>query len=213
MAPQVRNLVSRLLPHRLKGLIPQVREDSRSKRIVFLIECLLNQNARDPGAAESPAVARKPLDLLLESGVGLVQMPCPEIACLGFERRRSPGQSLRQALEAEQPTSCCRHLATITAERIQTYLDQGYEVVAILGGNEQSPGCAVHATDVRGTSLTDRSGVFMQALAEALAQRGIHIPLRGMRDANPDLLEQDLRWLRMRLSEEKRPGNARGAHP
>jgi predicted secreted protein len=175
------------------------RKDRRSGRVAFLIECLLNQNARDIGAAESPAMTRPVIKVLADKDVGMVQIPCPEIACLGFERNRAPGQSLKQALEAAQPAACCRHLAAITARRIQTYLEQGYAVVAILGGNRQSPGCAVHTTDEQGGRLTDRSGVFMQALAQELAQRGCQVPFRGIRDADPDLLEQDLRWLRGRL--------------
>jgi predicted secreted protein len=170
---------------------------------VFLIECLLNQNARDRGAAESPAVDRELLELLVEAGIGMAQIPCPEIACLGFERKRAPGQSLRQALEAEQPAACCLHLAAVTAERIQSYLDQGYEVVAILGGNEQSPGCAVHTAGAQGAGLTDRSGIFMQALAEELGRRGIRIPFRGIRDADPVLLERDIDWLRGRIADER----------
>lgn len=200
MAQSARNLVARILPHRLRCCSRTVAADSRSKRLVFLIECLLNQNARDIGAAESPAVERPLVDLLLSANVGLAQIPCPEIACLGFERKRAPGQSLRQALAAEQPAACCRHLAAVTAQRIQTYLEQGYAVIAILGGNRQSPGCAVHTADEQGVRLTDRSGVFMQALAQALEQRGCQIPFRGIRDAAPDLLEEDLRWLRGRLA-------------
>ena len=41
-------------------------KDTRSGRIVFLIECLLNQNARDSGAAESPATTRAVIDLLAD---------------------------------------------------------------------------------------------------------------------------------------------------
>lgn len=206
MAAQARSLASRLLPRRLRCLAGTGVRDDRGRRIVFLIECLLNQNARDLGAAQSPAVARELLELLVDAAIGVVQMPCPEIACLGFERKRVPGQSLREALGAEQPAACCRHLAVITAERIRTYIEQGYAVVAILGGNEQSPGCAVHTTGEAATRLTDRSGIFMQALAEELAQRDIRIPLRGMRDADPGLLEQDLQWLRKRLTEGRTVG-------
>jgi predicted secreted protein len=173
---------------------------------VFPIECLLNQNARDQGAARSPAVERQPVDLLLGAQIGLPQIPCPETACLGFRRNRAPGQSLRQALEAEQPAACCRRLALITARRIRTYLDQGCQVIAILGGNEQSPGCAVHTADGTGTRLTDRTGMFMRALAHERAKLGCRIPFHGVRDADPDLLEQDLRWLRQRLIDLRQAG-------
>lgn len=167
--------------------------------MVVVIECILNQNARDQGAACHPASNRAALDLLANAQVGMMQIPCPEMACLGIDRRRAAGQSLRQALEAPQPSACCRRLAEATAERIQGYCDRGYQVPAILGGNPQSPGCAVHPTDESRTRLDARSGVFMLALATALEQRGLAIPFRGLRDADAVQLDADLDWLQQRL--------------
>ena len=117
--------------------------DCRSGRLIFVIECLLNQNARDRGAAERPAA---------------------------------------------------------TADRIQCYVDQGFEVLAVVGGNEDSPGCAVHVNAADDTQLTERSGVFMRELAEELARRSLQIEFHGMRDADSGLLHADLEWLRDRIS-------------
>ena len=166
---------------------------------MFLIECLLNQNARDLGAANSPAVTRKLVDLLADAGIGMAQIPCPEIACLGFERQRPSGKSIRQELEVPNSATRCQHLALVTADRIQCYHDQGFEVLAVLGGNEQSPGCAVHTTAAGETQLTGRSGVFMRALAAELANRSLPVPFRGVRDADPTLLQEDIDWLRERI--------------
>jgi predicted secreted protein len=177
----------------------QKQKDPRSGRVVFLIECLLNQNARDLGAAEAPATVRTLIDLLADREVGMVQIPCPEIACLGFERRRVPGQRIRDALGAQQPAACCRRLAITTADRIQCYLQQGYQVLAVLGGNEQSPACAVVPTSGGSGRLADESGIFMLALSAELERRGLRIPFRGMRDADPQRLQEDLAWLDERL--------------
>jgi len=43
------------------------------------------------------------VEFFVGTGIGMAQIPCPEIACLGFERRRAPSQSIRQALEAPEP--------------------------------------------------------------------------------------------------------------
>ena len=51
------------------------------------------------------------IDLLGDADIGMAQIPCPEIACLGFERPRPPDKSIRQALEAPKPAACCRRLA------------------------------------------------------------------------------------------------------
>lgn len=174
--------------------------DSRSGRLIFLIECLLNQNARDRGAAERPAATREVVDLLSDAEIGMVQIPCPEIACLGFNRRRQPGTTIRQALETEKATKCCHQLAVATADKIQCYVEQRFEILAVLGGNEESPGCAVHVSASEKTKLTDRSGVFMRELAAELARRGLRIEFHGMRDTDSDLLHEDLEWLRDRLA-------------
>jgi predicted secreted protein len=81
---------------------PPVRAvDGRGRRLIAVIECVLNQNARDTDSANFPAMNWALLNLCREYDVGIVQMPCPEIACLGFDRARSPGQSIRQALDTE----------------------------------------------------------------------------------------------------------------
>ena len=175
------------------------KTDPRNGRLVFLIECLTNQNARDIGAAESPAFTQELMELLVDAEIGIVQIPCPEIACLGFERSRSSGQSIRQALETPEATGCCHSLARATAERIHCYVKQDFEVLAVLGGNEQSPGCAVHTAGNGDVQLTEKSGVFMKMLAVELTQCGLHIRFHGMRDADSALLKEDLEWVRDRL--------------
>jgi hypothetical protein len=51
------------------------RKDRRSGRVAFLIECLLNQNARDIGAAESPAMTRPVIKVLTPISKTSVEMP------------------------------------------------------------------------------------------------------------------------------------------
>ena len=67
--------------------------DKRGKRMVFVIECILNQNSRDIGAANYKAMNFKVIKLCMKYHVGMVQIPCPEMICLGFGRERKPGQS------------------------------------------------------------------------------------------------------------------------
>ena len=85
----------------LSPLRRQAPADCRSRRFVAVIECLLNQNVRDQGAASFPAINAEVLHLCQERAVGLLQLPCPEIAALGCQRNRPPGQTLRQAMETE----------------------------------------------------------------------------------------------------------------
>ena len=171
-------------------------QDARSGRVVAVIECILNQNARDRGAARFPALNEAVLRLCADHQVGIVQIPCPEMQCLGFQRRRPPGTSIRQALDTPAGRECCRQLGQRIADQLLDYTDNGVRVLAILGGNAQSPGCAVNA-DATGPSST--SGVLMQELERALRERNLQIPFRGIRDAEADRLREDLLWLKDRL--------------
>lgn len=167
--------------------------DMRSQRFVAVIECTLNQNVRDAGAACCPAMNFGLIELCHQHGVGLLAMPCPEIAALGFRRARQGGQTIRQALDTQAGRQACAALAAQVAERIGQQLAAGDELLAVLGGNPGSPGCAVHVDDA---GLAAKSGVFMQELRDELGRRGLSPPFRGIRDATPELLAEDLRWLR-----------------
>lgn len=183
------------LAHQVKQRLMPQREpqDARGRRLVAVIDCMLNQNARDAGAASFEAMSWDVLSLCREHGVGVLQMPCPEIACLGHARARPPGQSIRQALDTASGRQGCARLGAEMADRLQAYVNAGCRVEAVLGGNPQSPGCAVHHGD---QALAAESGIFMLALQAELRGRGLEIPFHGMRDADPQLFAQDLQWLR-----------------
>lgn len=167
--------------------------DSRSKRFVAVIECIINQNARDAGAAIFPAINWPILSLCNEYNVGILQIPCPEIRFLGPARKRQPGQSLRDALDTDAGRDCCRKISIDIVNRIEDYTDQRYRILAILGGNPKSPGCAIHCEN---SKLSPNSGVFMKELQDELRKRRIEISFKGIRDSDPELLTQDIEWVR-----------------
>jgi predicted secreted protein len=57
-------------------------KDNRGSRIVFVGNCILNQNARFPGIAIKEGAFTEFVDILLRNGVGIEQLPCLE--CLGW---------------------------------------------------------------------------------------------------------------------------------
>jgi hypothetical protein len=120
-------------------------------------------------------------------------------------------------LDTPAGRACCAALAEAVADRLLDYARNGCAVVAILGGNAASPGCAVHPG---AAGLSAASGVFMRELARALDDCGLAVPFRGVRDADPAAEREDLDWLERRLSStgaspgDDAPGAApgRGAH-
>jgi len=181
----------------LKNLINRNRSvhgaDARERRFVAVIDCILNQNARDAGAARFPAMNFELLKLCHEYDVGIIQMPCPEIAVLGFKRVRLPGQSIRDALDTQSARQRCAEIANEIADRIEACLAAGDVLLAVLGGNPQSPGCAVHDGDA---GLLNKSGILMQELEAEFRNRNLTATFKGIRDHDPELLEHDLQWLR-----------------
>lgn len=171
--------------------------DPRSRRLVAVIECALNQNARDAGAAGYPAVNKALLRLCMRYDVGIVQIPCPEMRFLGFGRRRAPGKTIREVLDTPAGRQCCLAISQDMVNTLRDYQNNGCRLLAILGGNPQSPGCAVHpqcdASDP--SRLAEQSGVLMRILQDELRKQGIDIPFKGMRDCHPEWLDEDLRWL------------------
>lgn len=185
--PSLRSLLAVFKPEHPPGPL----HDVRGGRFVVVIDCVLNQNVRDQGAANCPAMNFEFLRLCHENGIGIMQMSCPEIAALGFKRQRPPGTSIRQALDTPAGRLACAELAASVVARILTLSEQGFEPLAVLGGNPRSPGCAVHQA---ASELSTESGVFMLALQAELRRHGLDLPFRGLRDASPELLAEDLNW-------------------
>ncbi len=167
----------------------RVRQDCRSGRFVAVIDCILDQNVRDSGAASFPAMNLELLQLCHRYDVGILQMPCPEIFVLGPRRECPPGLGLRDTLDTGQGRCQCAVLANEVADRIETRLTLGSELLAVIGGNPRSPGCAIHnGTD----GLRGESGIFMKALQTEMRHRGHDPVFIAMRDSESGFLQEDL---------------------
>lgn len=168
--------------------------DHRSKRVIFVAHCVLNQNAKIDGCARYPGVMRELAAYLVESDLGIVQMPCPELVCLGLDRQADAGQA--RTVESEDTrvgfrmneaaaNSTCARLAEEMIGQIQEYTRNGFEVVGILGING-SPTCGVETTWYDGEERPG-PGVFIRNLQMYLRSREAGIPLRGVRAGDPRL--------------------------
>ena len=52
--------------------------DKGSRKIVWVSHCILNQNTRFPGSAVSSGAIEELVKPLIEKGIGIEQLPCPE---------------------------------------------------------------------------------------------------------------------------------------
>ena len=116
-------------------------EDGRSKKVVFIAHCLLNQNAISDGTAVRPAAFEQLAYALLEREIGIVQMPCPELCCLGLDRGDEAGgqrdvleENTRIRAEMQKPRAHGRLTALVEQVmwQIGEYHRHGFEILAQL---------------------------------------------------------------------------------
>lgn len=162
--------------------------DGRSKRVVFMAHCLLNQNAISDGTAVFPAAFRNVIDAYLDSDVGIVQLPCPELCCLGLDRGNVHGAEspvteentrIRRAMETENISRQLSALADYVMKQITEYHRHGFEIVAIIGAN-RSPNCGVETTSDDDREVEGK-GLFMEELHRKLEAQKIDIPMFGIK--------------------------------
>lgn len=158
-------------------------EDARSKRVVLAVHCILNQNARIDRCAYFPGAMGEIAQLLMESGVGIVQMPCPELMHLGLDREAHGGREIgiREALSEEEGRSACAEMARHLIFQVEEYRRHGFEVLGVIG-NDGSPACGVDRTHYHGTGSGAGEGAFIRSVREELEERGIDIPFIAVAD-------------------------------
>lgn len=151
--------------------------DRRSHRVAFVAHCWLNLNTRFPGGGSHPGAVPSVVEVLRESGVGIVQMPCPEFKCFGLEKYR---------YGAPDPASirrCFRKVASAVVEDLVAYRELEFEVAGLIG-MDPSPSCGVSSTKGKGTMLgLDRDvseqpgpGLFIEVLQEVAEEQGVALP-------------------------------------
>lgn len=162
--------------------------DGRSQKVAFLAHCLLNQNAISDGTAVRPAGFPEMVSYLLEHGVGIVQLPCPELLCLGLDRGDPQGAErpvvventrIRRAMAQAEPSRRLARLMADTMAQLLEYRRYGFQVVGILGAN-RSPCCGVDTTSQDDQEVPGM-GVFLEALSRRLEEVGWKIPMVGFR--------------------------------
>ena len=134
--------------------------DRRSKRVVFLSHCLLNENTRYLGGASRRGCVEELVQRYIAQGVGIVQMPCPEQHAWGgvlkphllhvYGAARAHPVAWRVAerlvpLGLAYTRLVYRRLATKVAAEIADYVASGFTVVGIVGV-DASPSCGVRTT-------------------------------------------------------------------
>jgi predicted secreted protein len=130
---------------------------TRSRKLLLVSHCVLNQNSVVCGW-ERAAGAFQFVREIIESGVGIIQLPCPEMEYAGCGR---PPQNYEEYNTAPY-RELCRRLAESVTGQMKEYLKHGYQYCGIIG-IQNSPTC----------SISGRRGVFMEELLAQLSDIGL----------------------------------------
>jgi len=177
-------------------------DDVRSKRVVLLAHCLLNQNSISDGTADRPSRFDEIIELLMKNHIGLIQLPCPELQRLGLDRGDKHGSErpllkentrIREQLSAPEQLHILRQTAGFLVRQIEEYHTHGFQVVGVIGV-DRSPSCGVATTSMNGAEEQGK-GVLMEILAETLAENGITISMVGTKTHQAEASLEKIRQL------------------
>ncbi|MFM2479790.1 CD3072 family TudS-related putative desulfidase [Celerinatantimonas sp. YJH-8] len=177
-------------------------EDHRSKKLVLVSHCLLNQNAISDGTADLPGTFSDVIQVLMKYNVGIIQLPCPELICLGLDRGDQQGCTreviventrIRHQLLTHHSQNKISNLIDSLMYQIREYLNNGFMIIGIIGVN-RSPSCGVETTSDENQEQSGQ-GVFMQQLITRLQQENIVIPMLGIKTSQPEQAVQKVESL------------------
>lgn len=159
----------------------------RSRQYVLVAHCCLDQNAVVAGWARARG-AYPFMATLLQKGIGVLQLPCPETLALGLAR---PPMTYAE-YNTPSHRAFCENLCVQTVSMVKKHQEVGDQLLGIIG-IQHSPNCA----------LLEQRGVFMEALLSALQKEGIDPPLlevpvkyeEGDEKSETDFMQELEGWL------------------
>nr|MDO8111507.1 2-thiouracil desulfurase family protein [Candidatus Sigynarchaeota archaeon] len=145
------------MDQKLAILLDKLKDD-RSKLILFVSHCLLNENARYLGGAFRKGVVDELVEIIQARGIGIVQIECPEQRAWGgvlkpylwkvVGLKASFLYLFRKSLFSifiARTRHVYAKIAKETAKKMKQYRDAGFNVIGFIG-IDGSPTCGVGTT-------------------------------------------------------------------
>lgn len=168
-------------------------DDHRSKKVIILSHCLLNQNSISDGTSDFPSQFNEIIEFLMKNCIGIIQLPCPELLCLGLDRRDKNGAKrplldentrIRELMSEKGNVRILQQKAEEMVVQIQEYQKYDFEVLGLIGV-DRSPSCGIETTSKNGAEERGK-GVFMEILSETLEKQGIAIRMIGTKTSEKE---------------------------
>jgi predicted secreted protein len=181
--------------------------DKRSGKIVVVSHCVLNVHSLEDNLAIYPGLEQEVVELLMKKGVGIYQIPCPEIQLSSIFRKALP----KESYDHPKIRKAYRKSAEVIVRTLSSYTKKGYTITAVLGA-EGSPTCGIGYVGrwkktiegkrefPRDIEFVPGMGVFMEEFKICLETIDVHpawvgIPGKSLRSIDPPSFEKTLRNL------------------
>lgn len=170
----------------------------RSRKIVLLANCLLNSNVKVENSALYKGALKELVFWLVEQGVGIIQLPCPELTLFGIKR----WGLVKEQCDNPFYRRHCRNILEPVLDIISDLVKNDYALLSVIGV-EGSPSCGVNFTCsskcwggeitkegslrecIGDLKLVEGKGIFLEELTKQLHDLKLKIPFLGIdeRDA------------------------------
>lgn len=162
----------------------------RGRAVAVVAHCHLNVNTKVQGLADYAGVRRDVIEPLIQRGVGIVQLPCPEATYLGMRR----WGMTREQYDVASYRRHCEALLGPTVDTLLALHDDGCVIEAVIGV-DGSPSCGIGRTCIgyaggeiaalaeTGIPATEKAampGVFMEVFQALLDEVGLDVEFRGV---------------------------------
>jgi len=147
----------------------------RSKKVIFVSHCLLNQNARPIRGEKYPGSVKDLLEIFAEAGIGIVQLPCPQLEFNGGLDRKLKSKN---AYDTKGYRNFCHKVSSKLIKQVENYIKEDYKVIGILGV-EFSSTCGVHQVK-DGRRNVPGKGILIEELEAEMEKKNFQVPVVGV---------------------------------
>lgn len=173
---------------------------ARGKKIVLLSHCILNVNAKVEGFEPYESLVKEIVDYLHKNKIGIIQLPCPEMALYGIKR----WGHVKDQFDYKFFRDTCKELLNPIINQLESYTNAGYSLIGCIGV-DGSPSCGVSLTcrssQWRGemhmnpnldavlsnVDMVNEKGVFMEVLENSLKENNIEAEFIGLNEENIEI--------------------------
>ena len=129
----------------------------KGKKIAIVAHCILNQNSVVNGLERAEGAFNEVVEILLKHNYAIIQLPCPELIYLGYDREGKTKE--------EYDTKDYKELLKPIIKYLEEYKKYGFKFILI--GIENSPTCDIFR----------HRGILMEELLKEIERLGIDIKM------------------------------------